>query len=281
MKALSKLSAVGALAALLLVGVPLAALRAAEEQPAEKVPSVEEIVKKSNQVAYFQGGTGRAHVKMTIYDTRGQVRGQREMIVLRRNVGDTLDQKLYSYFEKPEDVRGTAFLVWKHEDKDDDRWLYNPSLDLVNRISAADKRSSFVGTHFFYEDVSGRSINADTHELLKVTDNYYVLRNTPKDPSLVEFAYYDMYIHRATFLPLYAYYYDKNGQKYREYQVLEMQTIQDFPTATKARMIDYREQGAKPAYTLAEYSNIEYGIDLPDDIFTERYLRTPPRDYLK
>ncbi len=282
MKALSKLSVV-ALAALLLAGAPLVALRAAEEQPASKVPSVDEIVKKANQVAYYQGGTGRAHVKMTIYDSRAKVRGERELIMLRRNVPDSLDQKSYAYFEKPEDVRGTAYLVWKHTERDDDRWLYNPSLDLVNRISAADKRASFVGTNFCYEDVTGRSIQADKHELIQVTDNYYVLRNTPKDPDTVEFSYYDTYIHRTTFLPIDARYYDKNGKKYKEYKVLEMKMIQDFPTATKADMIDYREQGPENTYahTLAVYSNIEYGIDLPDDIFTERYLRTPPREYLK
>jgi len=282
MRALSSLS-VAAIAAFLLVGAPLAALRAAEQQPAQKVPSVDEIVKKANQVAYYQGGTGRAHVKMTIYDARGQLRGERQLIMLRRNVPDSLDQKSYAYFEKPEDVRGTAYLVWKHTDRDDDRWLYTPSLDLVTRISAADKRSSFVGTNFAYEDVSGRSIEADKHELIKVTDNYYVVRNTPKDPDSVEFSYYDTYIHRTTFLPLYAYYYDKKGTKYKEYQVLEMKNVQGYPTATKAKMIDYREQGLPNTYanTLAVYSNIEYGIDLPDDIFTERYLRTPPREYLK
>jgi hypothetical protein len=281
MKAPSKLSVVTAVLALLMVGAPLVALRAAEEQPAQKVPTVDEIIQKANQVAYYQGGTGRAHVKMTIYDAQGKVRGERQLIMLRRNVADSLDQKSYAYFEKPEDVRGTAYLVWKHTNKDDDRWLYTPSLDLVTRISAADKRASFVGTHFCYEDVSGRSIDADKHELVQVTDNYYVVRNTPKDPDSVEFAYYDTFIYRANYLPLYAYYYDKNGNKYREYKVLEMKAIQGFPTATKAEMIDYREQGPKTAYTLAEYSNIEYGIDLPDDIFTERYLRTPPRDYLK
>jgi len=280
MRKLRGFTSAAVLGALVLSGLGSAALHAGEQAPAGDVPPVDEIVKKANHVAYYQGGTGRARVKMTITDAKGQLRGKREMIILRRNAEEGLDQKSYAYFIKPADVRGTAFLVWKHTDKDDDRWLYNPSLDLVNRISAADKRTSFVGTHFFYEDVSGRNIDADRHELIKVTDNYYVLRNTPKDPNSVEFAYYDMYIHRATFLPLYSYYYDKNGQKYREYQVLAVKTIQDFPTVTRARMIDYREQGDRPASTLAEYSDIEYGIDLPDDIFTERYLRRPPREYL-
>jgi hypothetical protein len=282
MKARTKLYIVAALAAALIAAAPLA-LRAAEEQPAEKTPTVDEIVQKANQVAYYQGGTGRAHVHMTIYDARGKVRGERQLIMLRRNVPDSLDQKSYAYFEKPEDVRGTAYLVWKHNDRDDDRWLYNPSLDLVVRISAADKRASFVGTNFCYEDVSGRSIDADKHELRQVTQYYYIVRNTPKDADTVEFSYYDTYILRSNYLPVYAYYYDKKGQKYKEYKVLKVEDVKGYPTATQAEMIDYREQGLPNTYahTLAEYSDIEYGVDLPDDIFTERYLRTPPRDYLK
>ncbi|MEA3364973.1 MAG: outer membrane lipoprotein-sorting protein [Candidatus Hydrogenedentes bacterium] len=30
-----------------------------------------------------------------------------------------------------------------------------------------------------------------------------------------------------------------------------------------------------------EYTTVEYNIGLPDDIFTERYLRQPPREYLE
>jgi hypothetical protein len=65
------------------------------------------------------------------------------------------DQDFMVFFSRPSDVRGTVFLVAKHVDRDDDRWLYLPGLDLVRRISAGDKRTSFVGSHFFYEDVSG------------------------------------------------------------------------------------------------------------------------------
>ncbi len=268
-----------AVALLVAVGLHLAAAGGEEEQ----IPSVEEIVRKSNHVAYYQGGTGRANVKMTIYDARGRVRGERELIMLRRNAQEGLDQKYYAYFERPADVRGTVFLVWKQTDKDDDRWLYSPGLDLVNRIAAADKRTSFVGTHFFYEDVSGRNIEDDKHELTGTTEHYFILRNTPKNKDLVEFAYYDMYIERTTFLPIQARFYDRNGEKYRQYTVLERKKIDDYWTVTKAKMEDFREQGPKTAHTVAEYSGIEYGIELPEEIFTdvERYLRRPPREYLR
>jgi hypothetical protein len=33
--------------------------------------------------------------------------------------------------------------------------------------------------------------------------------------------------------------------------------------------------------TIMQYSSVEYDIGLPDDIFSERYLRNPPADYLR
>ncbi|MHC4592970.1 MAG: outer membrane lipoprotein-sorting protein [Planctomycetota bacterium] len=266
------------LAAVLAMGLTGRAVHAAEK---EEVPSVGEIVEKANQVSYYQGATGRARVRLTIMDAKGEVRGERELIILRRNAREGLDQKFYAYILRPADVRGTVFLVWKHTDKDDDRWLYNPGLDLVNRISSTDKRTSFVGSHFYYEDVSGRRITDDEHELVQVTKDYYVLRNTPKDTDQVEFSYYQMYIHRATFLPIAAYYYDKNGEKYREYSVQKMEQIGGHWTATTTTMRDLREQDTAVAHTVAEYSDVEYAIELPEDIFTERYLRKAPREYLK
>ena len=177
-----------------------------------KEPTVEEIVSKTNRVAYYQGGDGRAQVQMTIVDAKGQKRS-REMTILRRDEPDPAkkdakgdehcgDQKYYVYFHLPADVNKMAFLVHKKVKGEDERYLYLPALDLVKRISSADKRTSFVGSHFFYEDVSGRNINDDKHELdkEKTSKTYYVLKNTPKDPKSVEFAYYEMWIHRATFM---------------------------------------------------------------------------------
>lgn len=253
---------------------------------ANAVPSVQEIVEKADMVAYYQGKDGSAKVAMTITDSQGRAR-QRQFTILRMDAphpggetdGDAYcgDQKFYVYFHLPADVNKMAFMVWKHVDKDDDRWLYLPALDLVKRIAAAEKRTSFVGSHFFYEDVSGRNVNADEHQLVDTSDNYYVLRNTPKDPSTVEFAYYKMWIHRKTFTTVKVEYYDNNEEKYREYEALGVDTIQGYPTVTRSQMKDLRTDGN----TVIEYSNVKYDIGLPEDIFTERYLRRPPLKYLR
>ncbi len=275
---------------ILLAGLACSGQLNAQEEGKEKVPSVKEIVNRTNEAAYYKGRDGRAKVKMTITDDQDRER-TREFIILRRDApppegwagdGETNsfceDQKFYVYFQRPADVNKMAYMVWKHvDDRPDDRWLYMPALDLVKRIAASDKRTSFVGSHFFYEDVSGRTITDDVHELVDTTENYYVLKNTPKKPDEVEFSHFKMWIHRTTFLAVKTEYYDKEGKKYREYQALDVKKIQGYHTVTKAVMRDLRTGGR----TTLEYANIAYDLDLPDDIFTERYLRRAPTKYLK
>ncbi|MCK5805218.1 MAG: outer membrane lipoprotein-sorting protein [Lentisphaeria bacterium] len=249
-----------------------------------QTPSVANIVAKANRTAYYQGKDGSAKVKMTITDARGQIRN-REMTILRRDdvspgaKGDEHcgDQAFYVYFHRPADVNKMVFMVWKHVDKDDDRWLYLPALDLVKRIAASDERTSFVGSDFLYEDVSGRGMEEDGHELLETTADTYLLKNTPKDPKLVEFSYYNVWIDRQTFMPVKAEYYDRNGKLYRRMEVLETKEIQGYPTVTKAKMSNLNTGG----HTIAEYSRVKYDIGLPEKIFAERYLRRAPRKYLR
>lgn len=246
--------------------------------------SVDQIVERTNRVAYYQGRDGRARVQMTITDEQGRTR-TRAFTILRRDEElegappdqATGEQRMYIYFRRPADVNKMVFIVWKHPGKDDDRWLYLPALDLVKRIAATDKRTSFVGSHFLYEDVSGRSPEEDDHDLVKTTDTYYVLRNRPKNPDSVEFDHYDMWIHRETFIPVRTEYFKASGERYRLYEALEVKSIDGYHTVIRARMSDFRSGGS----TLLEYGSLGYNLDLPEEVFTERYLRSPPRRYLR
>lgn len=238
---------------------------------------VMDVVKKANHMSYYKGDDGRAKVNMRIIDAQGRER-VREFVILRKDVGDTDGkQKFYVYFNKPADVKKMVFMVVKNMDRDDDRWLYLPGLDLVKRIAASDERTSFVGSHFFYEDVSGRGILEDNHELVEENDTYYVVKSTPKDAKSVEFRYYKSWIHKATFLPIKTEYYDDRGQKIRGYTALKVEMVDGHPTVTAASMENHQTGGK----TLMTYSAVKYDVGLPDNIFTERYLRKAPRKFLR
>ena len=263
----------------------LAPLALADENP-ESV-NADEIIRKANHAALYMGLDSKGKVKMVIQDKQGRKR-ERELNMLRKDVGDgDGDQKYFVYFQAPADVRKMIFMVHKHAEpgKDDDRWLYMPSLDLVKRIAGGDKRTSFAGSDFLYEDISGRNVQADVHELIQTTDRYYVIKNTPKNPDDVEFGHYDAYLDKTTFIPMKMEYFRKDGRPYRVIKNTKIKAIEAdedgkkvvYPTVVESVAEDM-ESGSK---TVMTFSNIRYNIGIKDSIFSERYLRRPPREAMR
>ena len=271
------LSKTNSIPLLLVLASSLAITSAAQAAEPGDVPDVQTIVTKANIVAYYQADDGKAKVKMTITDKRGQKR-QREFIILRKDVADGGDQNYFVYFQRPSDVRRMTYMVHKHAavDKDDDRWLYMPALDVVNRIAGGDKRTSFVGSDFLYEDVSGRSLDEDTHELVEAGDTLLTVKNVPKKPDSVEFSYYIVVIDRRNYVPIEMKFFDKDGRLYRLIESQKVETIQGFPTVTKSVVQDLKT-GSK---TEMEFNDVKYDLKLKD-VFQERYLRRPPREAMR
>ena len=234
-----------------------------------------EIVKQAELAAYYAGDDGRSAARMLIKDAQGRTQ-TRQFIILRKDREDGGAQDMMVFFSRPSDVRNTVFRVVKQVERDDDRWLYLPGLDLVKRISAGDKRTSFVGSHFFYEDVSGRRTDEDSFTLLSDEGERYVLEGKPTDPASVEFSRYVVEIDKQTKLPMLINFYQNGDQPYRRVEALKIENIQGHPTVTHSRVSDLQSGGS----TEMQFRFVSYDLGLPDDIFSERSLRNPPTDWL-
>jgi len=67
----------------------------------------------------------------------------------------TLDQYAFLLsFTAPNDIAGTSTLTLQNGSKDDDQWLYLPSLRTTKKISPSKKSDRFMGTEMTYEDLS-------------------------------------------------------------------------------------------------------------------------------
>jgi hypothetical protein len=229
---------------------------------------------------YYAGQDAKEEVLMRIVNRQGQVR-QRRLTLLRMDQADGGEQFYYLYFHEPADVGGMSFLVLKHPGRDDDRWLYVPAIDLVKRIATSDKRASFAGSDFTYEDVSGRDLDQDTYELVgeEAVGKYaaFVVKSTPKRPEGVEFSYRRFWIDKATHLPLKVEHYDLQGKLYKVYETQEIQTIQGTPTITKAVMKDLGNE----RFTEIALHAVSYDAGLSPDVFQERSLRRPPTQWIR
>jgi len=243
---------------------------------ANDLTDVKEIITKANLAAYYSADDGSAQARMVIVDAQGN-KQMRQFTILRKDQTNLGDQDMLVFFSRPTDVQGTVFRVVKKVESDDDRWLYLPALDLVKRISAGDKRTSFVGAHFFYEDVSGRNPAEDNFTLLKTNDKFYQLKATPKDKNTVEFAHYIVNINKSTFLPMKVDYFNSQGNKTRTMEVLKTKVIDGFTTVMHSKITQHSDS----SYTEMQFRRVKYNLGLPDRIFSERSLRNPPKAWLK
>ena len=260
------------------LGVGLALLLGGTRVAAQ--PSGEEIMTKAHLAMYYPGDDMRTRVTMRLVSRDGKER-IRELTMTRRDLQEGGEQRYFIYFHRPPDVRDLTFLVWKYPGKDDDRWLYIPALKLVKRIAANDKRSSFAGSDFSYEDVSGREPEEDTHKLAreeKVGDrSAYVVESVPKDTGSVDFSRKLSWIDRATWLPLKEEYYDRRGELSRVFTAEELKEVQGFWTIVK-RIVKNVQTGHR---TEAIFGDVRYNQKLSPDLFSERSLRAPAAELTK
>ena len=237
-----------------------------------------EIVARSQEAFLAPGDDMSARVTMRLINKAGRER-VREMTMLRQDLEDG-DQKYFIYFHQPADVRDMTFMVWKYEGRPDDRWLFVPAINLVRRVAANDSRSSFVGSDFTYEDVSGRDVDADTHTLVReeTLDDVpcYVVESVPHDDGL-EYLRKVSWIDKASFLSLKEEYYDQRGTLYRTYTANGVTEIGGYQTVTHRTMTDL----TKEHRTEVVFESVEYDVGLDDDLFTERSLRRPPNKWIR
>jgi len=109
-------------------------------------------------------GDSKADMMMFLRNEHGQesVREIKIKSLEQQSDGD----KSLTIFNKPKDVKGTAFLSYSHHTGADDQWLYMPALKRVKRISSRNKSGPFMGSEFSFEDFSSFEVEKYTYKYL-------------------------------------------------------------------------------------------------------------------
>ena len=109
-------------------------------------------------------GNFSANLTMTLRNKRGQESERALRLKVIEIEGDG-DRTMF-VFDRPRDVKGTAFLVHAHKNEPDEQWLYLPALKRVKRISSSKQSGSFMGSEFSYEDMGAVEAEKYTHRYL-------------------------------------------------------------------------------------------------------------------
>jgi outer membrane lipoprotein-sorting protein len=126
------------------------------------------------QIEYFVKYTEFLHDvqlsgKAYFVDKSGSVREKetfRERITLGRK-SDDIAYKDLVIFTSPQ-VRGMGTLTWTYMDpkRQQDSWLWLPSLKRLRKISASNSDDSFMGSDFTIEDILTRRFEDETYKLI-------------------------------------------------------------------------------------------------------------------
>ncbi|OGV68793.1 MAG: hypothetical protein A2269_06465 [Lentisphaerae bacterium RIFOXYA12_FULL_60_10] len=269
----------------IILGLSLIATAAWAQSPTSSgATNAEVLLAKSHQTFYAAGADMKADVVMELITGDGKQR-TRALTMLRLNAPGGSEQKYFLYFREPSDVRRMTFLVWKYPEKEDNRWIYIPAVDLVRRVAASDNRSSFAGSDFTYEDISGRDISADTHTLLREekrgNNDCYVVQSTPKET--LDYVRRIAWIDKTTYLPLKEEYYDLQNELARVFTADKIENVSSgdgsgvIPMVMKRTMLNVKS-GHRTEVT---FKSVSFNVGLTDDIFTERYLRQAPAKWIQ
>ncbi len=239
------------------------------------------IMEKMHKAFYYAGDGFKADVSMVLV-SKGGKKQTRRLSMLRVNTSGSA-QKYFMYFHEPQDVRGTAFLVWKHPKKDDERWIFIPALNMTRRIAAQDSFSSFVGSDFSYEDVSGRDLQQDTYKFVKTVEDFdgkkgqeaLVIESTPV--SKAGYKKKISFIDAKTHLPIKEEFYDTQEKIFKVFTAEEIKTVDGITTITH-RTMENIKTGHK---TDVRFTDVSYPADIPGDVFTEKSLKKPPAKWVK
>lgn len=127
---------------------------------------------------------------------------------------DKGDQSIF-IFKSPADVKGTKMLTWTNQTKSDDQWLFLPSLKRVKRINSSNKKGSFMGSEFSYEDLSAQEVEKYKYKYVEentVGDRkVHVIERYPKEKKS-GYSKQVVYLDQGYDQPIKIDYYDRKGE---------------------------------------------------------------------
>ena len=178
-------------------------------------------------------------------------------------------------FQEPASVRGTRFLTIENPGKDNDQWIYLPSLGKVRRIAASEGSGSFVGTDFSYDDISSadRKADLDNHKIVreeKFRDrDCYVIESVPKDANY-QYSRMLQWIDKGSFVTYKIELYDRRGNQVKTLEILELKEVQGRLAAMVTKMTTL----AAGTSTSLNVLDLRYDAPIPEGVFTTNYLET-------
>jgi len=264
------------LSGLLFAALTLAVSNANALDPNTKDPRA--IMKASNE-----RDDGDKQISRSVWTLTDKTGRKRERVLQMWSIDFAEGTKTLMIYESPADVRNTGFLSidYKDEKKDDDQWLFLPSLKKTTRVASADKSDSFLGTDFSYYDMSSnRNIDAYDYKLLQPSvkvdgDDCWLIESTPKTAKEKKESGYvkqNLWISKKSLLPVQVKAWLEKGQKLKYLKLSKIKQINGIWAPYEFTVRTVKKDKVESTTTI-NVTSIKYNqASVKDDDFTQRRL---------
>lgn len=222
------------------------------------------------------GRDARLEMTMRLFDRQNRVRERKLRLISLRGAEGRGDRLLIRFLS-PNDIKGTAFLVWEHPDAEDERFLYLPALGRVRRIAGAEKQESFVGSDLSYEDIGGREIDDYRYAFARRDASWtdpdgqqhavWELESTAVDPDAA-FPRSVSLVRKDNFVIVAADLFNRRGEREKQYQVRRLERVDGIWTAMDVVMVNVLRR----TRTELVVDEASYNVGLSENDFTRRAL---------
>lgn len=171
----------------------------------------------------------------------------------------------------PAKEAGTATLM-----ADDDIWNYLPKVDRTIKIPASMMSGAWMGSHFTNDDLVKESQLIQDFDIELTFDGdregvaVWEFRLTPKPEVAVVWGHIDYRVRTADYMPLWARYFDEDGELARTMTFSEFKDLggRIVPTVMHVQPADKPNE-----LTSVIYEDIEFDIDIDESFFSLQMLK--------
>ncbi len=172
-------------------------------------------------------------------------------------------------FLAPKDIKNTGFLSLSEEKM----YVYLPEFHRIRRIASSNKKDSFFGSDFSYDDMGATEFSKFyIPELKSEDDTYFMLVLRRKNGMKKPYSKIELKVLKSNYMPTLMKLYDNSGNLWKVAEQ-KPQKIKNYWLITYIKMKDVK----KGTFTEVELKNIKVDSNLKKSIFTKRFLKKKVR----
>ncbi len=200
-------------------------------------------------------------------------------MVITSGSGQSLSRKMQSWasgdnniikFTDPANIEGSGFLTLD-DGNNEENFLWLPALGRVRRIASNsdDEQGSFFGSDFTYEDLDRIEVDEWEYNLLEIRDGpVYIIEAFPKEGINTAYERIILEVPEESFISIRNEYY-KDGKLFKILTLNELLEVGDYLIPVKMKM----ETVTSGSFTTIEQGDIKVDEEIPDEAFSERFLK--------